>query len=91
MSKAYVDQRDVYLFAGTGVSLVRLSTRFLSGESGEAIVQAFPCNAIERCRRGRHARVLLDVVNGFEDVTKVDAIVLHNGRASARMCRRIAG
>src|SRR5262245_53542438 len=37
------------------------------------------------------AGILLDVTNRVENVTEVDAVVLHSGRASARMCGRIAG
>ena len=53
----------------------------------ERVLSHFVCH--ERITAG--TCVLLDVLNGFEDVPEVDAIVLHKGRTSARMCGRIAG
>lgn len=43
MSDGYIDQRDgVYIVAGSRVSLDSVVYAFLSGQSAEAIAQAFP-------------------------------------------------
>ena len=39
----------------------------------------------------RDNRVRLDIADGVTDVTEGEALVLHSGRASARICRRTAG
>ena len=49
MSDAYIEQRDgVYIVAGTRVSLDSIVYAFLSGQSAEAIAQAFPVLNLER-------------------------------------------
>ena len=49
MSNAYVEQRNgVYFVAGTRVSLDSLVYAFLSGQSAEAIAQAFPVLNLEQ-------------------------------------------
>ena len=49
MSDAYIEQRDgVYTVAGTRVSLDSIVYAFLSGQSAEAIAQAFPVLNLEQ-------------------------------------------
>lgn len=49
MSDAYVEQRDgVYLVKGTRVSLDSIVYAFRSGQSAEAIAQAFPVLSLEQ-------------------------------------------
>jgi uncharacterized protein (DUF433 family) len=49
MSDAYIEQRDgVYLVAATRVSLDSIVYAFLSGQSAEAIAQAFPVLNLEQ-------------------------------------------
>ena len=49
MSDAYIEQRDgVYMVAGTRVSLDSIVYAFLSGQSAEAIAQAFPVLSLEQ-------------------------------------------
>lgn len=49
MSDAYIEQRnDVYLVAGTRVSLDSIVYAFLSGHSAEAIAQAFSVLSLEQ-------------------------------------------
>jgi len=49
MSSAYIEQRDdVYVVAGTRVSLDSIVYAFLSGQSAEAIAQAFPVLSLEQ-------------------------------------------
>lgn len=49
MSDAYIEQRDdAYMVAGTGVSLDSIVYAFLSGQSAEAIAQAFPVLRLEQ-------------------------------------------
>src|SRR5438132_10320096 len=49
MSDGYIEQRDgVYLVAGTRVSLDSIVYAFLSGQSAEAIAQAFPVLNLEQ-------------------------------------------
>lgn len=46
---AYVEQRDdVYMVAGTRVSLDSIVYGFLAGQSAESIAQAFPLLALEQ-------------------------------------------
>jgi uncharacterized protein (DUF433 family) len=48
VSDAYIEQHDgVYLVAGTRVSLDSIVYAFLSGQSAEAIAQAFPVLNLE--------------------------------------------
>ena len=48
MSDAYIEQRDgAYVVAGTRVSLDSIVYAFLSGQSAEAIAQAFPVLTLE--------------------------------------------
>ena len=48
MSDAYIEQRDgVYMVSGTRVSLDSIVYAFLSGQSAEAIAQAFPALSLE--------------------------------------------
>lgn len=49
MSHSYIEQRDdVYMVAGTRVSLDSIVYAFLSGQSAEAISQAFPALSLEQ-------------------------------------------
>ena len=49
MSDTYIEQRDdVYMVAGTRVSLDSIVYAFLSGQSAEAIAQAFPVLNLEQ-------------------------------------------
>jgi len=49
MSSAYIEQRDdVYVVAGTRVSVDSIVYAFLSGQSAEAIAQAFPVLSLEQ-------------------------------------------
>jgi uncharacterized protein (DUF433 family) len=49
MSDAYIEQNDgVYVVAGTRVSLDSIVYAFLSGQSAEAIAQAFPILNLEQ-------------------------------------------
>ena len=49
MSDAYIEQRDdAYMVAGTRVSLDSIVYAFLSGQSAEAIAQAFPVLSLEQ-------------------------------------------
>ena len=49
MSDAYIEQRDdVHMVAGTRVSLDSVVYAFLSGQSAEAIAQAFPVLRLEQ-------------------------------------------
>ena len=49
MSDTYIEQHDgVYLAAGTRVSLDSIVYAFLSGQSAEAIAQAFPVLNLEQ-------------------------------------------
>jgi uncharacterized protein (DUF433 family) len=49
MSDAYIEQRDdVYMVASTRVSLDSVVNAFLSGQSAEAIAQAFPVLSLEQ-------------------------------------------
>jgi uncharacterized protein (DUF433 family) len=49
MSAAYIEQRDGgYMVAGTRVSLDSIVYAFLSGQSAEAIAQAFPVLSLEQ-------------------------------------------
>jgi uncharacterized protein (DUF433 family) len=49
MSDAYIEQHDgVYTVAGTRVSLDSIVYAFLSGQSAEAIAQAFPVLSLEQ-------------------------------------------
>ena len=49
MTDAYIEQRDgVYTVAGTHVSLDSIVYAFLSGQSAEAIAQAFPVLNLEQ-------------------------------------------
>ena len=49
MSDAYIEQRDgTYMVAGTRVSLDSIVYAFLSGQSAEAIAQAFPVLSLEQ-------------------------------------------
>lgn len=49
MSEAYIEQRDgVYTVAGSRVSLDSVVYAFLSGQSAEAIAQAFPVLSLEQ-------------------------------------------
>jgi len=49
MSSAYIEQRDdVYVVTGTRVSLDSIVYAFLSGQSAEAIAQAFPVLSLEQ-------------------------------------------
>ena len=49
MSPAYVEQRDgVYMVVGSRVSLDSVVCAFLSGQSAEAIAQAFPALSLEQ-------------------------------------------
>ncbi len=49
MSDAYIEQRDgVYVVLGTRVSLDSIAYAFLSGQSAEAIAQAFPVLSLEQ-------------------------------------------
>jgi uncharacterized protein (DUF433 family) len=49
MNDVYIEQRDgVYLVAGTRVSLDSIVYAFLSGQSAEAIAQAFPVLNLEQ-------------------------------------------
>ncbi len=49
MGDAYIEQRDsVYVVAGTRVSLDSIVYAFLSGQSAEAIAQAFPILNLEQ-------------------------------------------
>ena len=49
MSEAYIEQRDgAYMAAGTRVSLDSIVYAFLSGQSAEAIAQAFPLLSLEQ-------------------------------------------
>jgi uncharacterized protein (DUF433 family) len=49
MSDAYIEQRDgVYTVAGTRISLDSIVYAFLSGQSAEAIAQAFPVLNLEQ-------------------------------------------
>lgn len=49
MSDAYIEQRDgVYVVAGSRVSLDSIVYAFLSGQSAEAIAQAFPVLSLEQ-------------------------------------------
>jgi uncharacterized protein (DUF433 family) len=49
MSDAYIEQWDgVYVVSGTGVSLDSIAYAFLSGQSAEAIAQAFPGLSLEQ-------------------------------------------
>jgi len=49
MSDAYIEQRDgVYIVAGSRVSLDSIIYAFLSGQSAEAIAQAFPVLSLEQ-------------------------------------------
>jgi uncharacterized protein (DUF433 family) len=49
MSDAYIEQHDgAYLVAGSRVSLDSIVYAFLSGQSAEAIAQAFPVLSLEQ-------------------------------------------
>jgi uncharacterized protein (DUF433 family) len=49
MSDAYIEQHDgVYVVPGTRVSLESIVFAFLSGQSAEAIAQAFPVINLEQ-------------------------------------------
>ncbi len=49
MSDAYIEQRDgTYVVAGSRVSLDSIVYAFLSGQSAEAIAQAFPVLSLEQ-------------------------------------------
>jgi len=49
MSDAYIEQRDgAYVVAGSRVSLDSIVYAFLSGQSAEAIAQAFPVLSLEQ-------------------------------------------
>ncbi len=49
MSEAYIERRDdVYMVAGSRVSLDSVVYAFLSGQSAEAIAQAFPVLSLEQ-------------------------------------------
>ena len=49
MSATYIEQRDdVYMVAGTRVSLDSIVYAFLDGQSAEAIAQAFPVLTLEQ-------------------------------------------
>jgi len=49
MSDAYIEQRDdAFMVAGTRVSLDSIVYPFLSGQSAEAIGQAFPVLSLEQ-------------------------------------------
>lgn len=49
MSEAYIEQRDgVYMVARSRVSLDSIVYAFLSGQSAEAIAQAFPVLRLEQ-------------------------------------------
>jgi uncharacterized protein (DUF433 family) len=49
MSDAYIEQHDgVYVVAGTRVSLDSIVYAFVSGQSAEAIAQAFPVMNLEQ-------------------------------------------
>ena len=49
MSDVYIEHRDcVYMVSGTRVSLDSIVYAFLSGESAEAIAQAFPVLSLEQ-------------------------------------------
>ena len=49
MNEAYIEQRDdAYMVAGTRVSLDSIVYAFLSGQSAEAIAQAFPLLTLEQ-------------------------------------------
>jgi len=49
MSDAYIEQRDdVYIVAGSRVSLDSIVYAYLSGQSAEAIAQAFPVLNLEQ-------------------------------------------
>jgi uncharacterized protein (DUF433 family) len=49
MSDSYIEQHeDVYAVAGTRVSLDSIVYAFLSGQSAEAIAQAFPILSLEQ-------------------------------------------
>src|SRR5437764_12721436 len=49
MSNAYIEQHDgVYVVAGTRVSLDSIVYAFVSGQSAEAIAQAFPVLNLEQ-------------------------------------------
>src|SRR5260370_9354155 len=49
MSDAYIEQQDgVYIVSGTRVSLDSIVYAFLSGQSAEAIAQAFPVLNLEQ-------------------------------------------
>lgn len=49
MSDAYIEQRDdVYTVTGSRVSLDSIVYAFLSGQSAEAIAQAFPVLSLEQ-------------------------------------------
>ena len=49
MSLAYIEQRDgVYMVVGSRVSLDSVVCAFLSGQSAEAIAQAFPVLNLEQ-------------------------------------------
>lgn len=49
MSDAYIEQRDdMYVVAGTRVSFDSIVYAFLSGQSAEAIAQAFPVLTLEQ-------------------------------------------
>ena len=49
MSTAYVERRDdAYVMSGTRVSLDSIVYAFVSGESAEAIAQAFPVLRLEQ-------------------------------------------
>src|SRR2546426_8672041 len=49
MSDAYIEQRDsAYMVAGSRVSLDSIVYAFLSGQSAEAIAQAFPGLSLEQ-------------------------------------------
>jgi len=49
MSDAYIEQRDgVYIVSGSRVSLDSIVYAFLSGQSAEAIAQAFPVLNLEQ-------------------------------------------
>jgi uncharacterized protein (DUF433 family) len=49
MSEGYIEQRDgMYMVAGSRVSLDSIVYAFLSGQSAEAIAQAFPVLSLEQ-------------------------------------------
>jgi uncharacterized protein (DUF433 family) len=49
MSSNYVERRDgVYMVAGSRVSLDSIAYAFVSGQSAEAIAQAFPVLSLEQ-------------------------------------------